>query len=62
MCTESLREWKPTDDVNPEELGDHFEGDIVLAPGQEKNGMIDERYRWPNGVIPYEIREEQFSK
>ena len=48
--------------MNPEELGDYFEGDIVLAPGQEKNGMIDERYRWPNGVIPYEIREEQFSK
>ena len=57
-----MQQWRPTDIVNPEELGEYFEGDIILTTGQEKNGLIDERYRWPNGIVPYEIREEQFSK
>ena len=49
-----VAQWKPTDQVNPEELGAYFQGDILIAPDQ-KNGLIDERYRWPNGVVAYDI-------
>ncbi len=71
LCTgEKVREtsarvlaWTPADDVNPEELGHYFQGDIVLAPGQSpKNGLIDERYRWPNGVVPYEFGVNNFGR
>ena len=57
--------WKPTDRVNPEELGLYFQGDMILDDKQmekAKNGIIDEAYRWPNGIVPYTIDEEDFSK
>jgi hypothetical protein len=31
-----------------------FEGDIVLTE-QQRNGIIDPYYRWPNRVVPYVI-------
>ena len=53
-----MANWKPTDSVNPEELGELPEGDI--AGGY--NGIIDESYRWPNGVVPFVITPGDFSK
>ena len=47
--------------MNPEELGELLEGDIAGIAGGY-NGLIDERYRWPNGVVPYEITPGDFSK
>lgn len=44
--------------VNPEELGTYLEGDI-LVPMQKitvKNGLTTQSSRWPNGIVPYEIR------
>ena len=52
--------WKPTDDVNPDELGHFYQGDIELTEEQEKNGIINEYYRWENGVVPYVIEEQYF--
>ena len=41
-----MKEWKPTDSVYPEELGEFYDGDMVLTPDQvEKNEMLDEKYR-----------------
>ena len=48
--------------MNPEELGELFEGDIAGIAGEARNGLIDEKYRWPNGVVPYEITPGDFSK
>lgn len=45
-------------DVNPEELGTYLEGDILI-PKQKlimKNGVTSQSSRWPNGIVPYEIR------
>lgn len=42
--------------MNAEELGEHFEGDIILPlPGLDRSGLLDEKYRWTNGCVPYEI-------
>lgn len=50
------KEWTPASLINPEELGDYFEGDIMLPlPPQGRNGIIDEKYRWPDGRVPYNI-------
>ncbi|XP_065173105.1 zinc metalloproteinase nas-8-like [Atheta coriaria] len=42
------------DAVNPEELGEYFEGDILFPNG--RNGLIAEVSHWKDGIIPYEIR------
>ena len=41
--------------MNPEELGLYVEGDIVSSNPKSRNGLTDEKARWPNGVVPYEI-------
>uniref|UniRef100_A0A034WR02 Metalloendopeptidase n=1 Tax=Bactrocera dorsalis TaxID=27457 RepID=A0A034WR02_BACDO len=44
--------------VNPEELGSYLEGDILVPFGRvsARNGIITLSSRWPNGVVPFEIR------
>lgn len=54
---EKLKQWTRNSTVNPEELGEYFEGDI-LVPSDRKNGLIGEFYRWKNAVIPYEIARQ----
>lgn len=50
-----LQQWDPvTSNLNPEELGEYAEGDI-LFPRDSRNGLIGETFRWRDGVIPYEI-------
>lgn len=53
-----VKNWKPTDDTNPEELGSYSEGDILFPMNRSsnsRNGLVGQSYRWPNAVIPYEI-------
>lgn len=40
---------------NPEELGNYFEGDILFPVSSARNGIVGQSYRWPNGIIPFEI-------
>ncbi|XP_061398645.1 hatching enzyme 1.2-like [Musca vetustissima] len=44
--------------VNPEELGSYLEGDILVPTDgvTTKNGLTTQSSRWPNAVVPYEIR------
>lgn len=44
--------------VNPEELGSYLEGDILVPLGKvaTRNGVTTQSSRWPNGVVPFEIR------
>ncbi|KAF5271849.1 hypothetical protein FQA39_LY07989 [Lamprigera yunnana] len=44
-------------DRNMWERSGKFEGDMVLLP-EQKNGIIADRYRWPNREVPYEISNE----
>lgn len=53
---------------NPEELSGQFEGDMVLNPeqaeyifGDQRNGLIDTRYRWLNNTVPYNLSSDVFS-
>lgn len=41
--------------MNPEEVGDYAEGDILMPPQQGRNGVREEVLRWPQGHIPYVI-------
>ena len=45
--------------TNPEENGDHFEGDIIV--GDSKVFTNNRNSRWPNGVVPFVI-EGSFGK
>jgi hypothetical protein len=41
---------------NPDERGPYYQGDIKgPLPKMNKNGLIDESFRWPGGVVPFEI-------
>lgn len=49
---------------NPEELSGQFEGDIILNKeqadyiyGGQRTGLIDNRYRWPNRVVAYNLSD-----
>ncbi|XP_069956062.1 zinc metalloproteinase nas-4 [Cherax quadricarinatus] len=54
--SETGKEWTPASLINPDELGDYFEGDIKgPVPEILRNGLIDEKYRWVDGVVTYEF-------
>ncbi|KAK9500343.1 hypothetical protein O3M35_001624 [Rhynocoris fuscipes] len=44
-------------EVNPEELGNYFEGDIIFPNNGilPRNGIIGASSKWPHGIIPYVI-------
>jgi hypothetical protein len=53
-----------------EELSGQIEGDMVLTDEQieeltessSRTGLINERYRWPGGIVYYELEPRAFSK
>lgn len=52
-------EW--IDEVNDDEYGNYFEGDMDLSDEQldailgYRNALIDEDLRWPNATVPYQF-------
>lgn len=50
-----VAEWHEGMPVNPEELGNYAEGDILFPAFLSRNGLKAESARWPKGVIPYLI-------
>lgn len=48
-----------SDERSPEEYADEFEGDIVVSEDDRakitRTGIVGEKYRWPNAMIPYII-------
>ncbi|KAF2884811.1 hypothetical protein ILUMI_21344 [Ignelater luminosus] len=49
-----LASWTEDNKQNIWELSGYFEGDMILAADQ-RNGLINTKYRWANNEIPYEI-------
>ncbi|XP_014208542.1 zinc metalloproteinase nas-13-like [Copidosoma floridanum] len=47
--------WHEGLGVNPEELGEYAEGDILYPLAMARNGVKAESARWPNGVVPFVI-------
>ncbi|KAK7865057.1 hypothetical protein R5R35_007184 [Gryllus longicercus] len=56
---EKVSAWSNESGVNPEELGEYAEGDI-LFPATARNGLATTMARWPEGVVPYKF-SSQFS-
>lgn len=64
-----LSKLGPNDVELAEELSGQFEGDIVMSPEEVnqllskrgRTGLIDERFRWTDNIVPYQIREADFS-
>ncbi|XP_045468360.1 hatching enzyme 1.2-like [Harmonia axyridis] len=53
----NVEKWEENSGVNPEEMGNYLEGDIMLPPHSlTRNGLSDQSLRWKNGVIPYVIQ------
>lgn len=52
---EAVSTWKETSPLNPEEMGEYAEGDILHPVGTSRNGLKAVSSRWPKGIIPYEI-------
>lgn len=52
---EAVSAWKETSPLNPEEVGQYAEGDILHPIGTSRNGLKAVSSRWPKGIIPYEI-------
>lgn len=50
-----VAQWHEGMDVNPEELGNYAEGDILFPPIFGRNGLKAETARWPAGVVPFVI-------
>jgi hypothetical protein len=46
-------------DKSHPELGNLFQGDIILAKG--RNALLVKEYLWPNGVVPY-VFHSNYSK
>lgn len=51
---DALSQWTEDSLMNPEEMGEYAEGDILI-PNAARNGLRDEAGRWPEGIIPYVI-------
>lgn len=43
------------------ERSGYFEGDILVAPSLARNGLLSEDMRWPNGTVPFYIKESYFT-
>ncbi|XP_055853589.1 zinc metalloproteinase nas-4 isoform X2 [Episyrphus balteatus] len=52
----AVAEYTTESNTNPEELGSYVEGDILIPQQMGRNGLRAATSRWPNGIIPFEIR------
>ena len=57
-----MQNWKPEDKQNIWELSGLYEGDIMLTAPEiaNKNGLLSDRLRWPDGIVPFYIEEDDF--
>ncbi|XP_016961768.1 seminal metalloprotease 1 [Drosophila biarmipes] len=47
--------------MDPELLPQYFQGDIIGEPFRARNGMTNEIYHWPNGIVYYIIEKNHFA-
>lgn len=56
-----LLNWNQKSGLNAEEMGNYFEGDILMPLGVSRSALSSTKKRWLGGVVPYVI-EGDFSK
>lgn len=61
LLAEKIAKWKPEDGTNVWEQSGLLEGDIMIYPSLNKNGLLDAAMYWPNATVPYYI-DDDFSK
>ncbi|XP_054263888.1 zinc metalloproteinase nas-14-like [Macrosteles quadrilineatus] len=52
---DAVAKWSPDSDLNPEELGEYAQGDILFPPTAARNGLKAASTHWEKGIVPYEI-------
>ncbi|XP_054264060.1 zinc metalloproteinase nas-15-like [Macrosteles quadrilineatus] len=55
---DAVSRWSPEMDLNPEELGEYAQGDLLIPATSERearNGLKAASTHWPKGIVPYEI-------
>ncbi|XP_076179786.1 seminal metalloprotease 1 [Ptiloglossa arizonensis] len=62
-----IRSWTQDEKQNLWELSGLYEGDIMLGEetdetDETKNGLVKTASRWPGGIVPYYIKEEDFDE
>ncbi|XP_017764627.1 PREDICTED: zinc metalloproteinase nas-13 [Eufriesea mexicana] len=59
-----IRSWTKAEKQNVWELSGLYEGDIMLNTEENgaKNGLVNAKFRWSGGVVPYYIKEEDFDE
>ncbi|KAG7188501.1 hypothetical protein KM043_008136 [Ampulex compressa] len=59
-----INSWTPDEVQNVWEWSGLHEGDIMLHPKGKgsKNGLLDSTSRWPAGIVPYYIEEDDFDQ
>lgn len=48
--------YNETTDLNPEEMGSYFEGDILMPKIEGRSALSDTSKRWPRGEVPFVIK------
>ncbi|XP_058817724.1 low choriolytic enzyme-like [Topomyia yanbarensis] len=56
-----INELDEDDEQNLWEWSGLFEGDILLDPSNGRNVILDETKRWPKGIVPVYIAENNFA-
>ena len=62
LIADRIRSWTEQEKQHLWELSGLYEGDIMLVEGKDlsKNGLVNSAFRWPAGIVPYYIKEEDF--
>ncbi|XP_029052414.1 astacin isoform X1 [Osmia bicornis bicornis] len=64
IIADRIRSWTEQEKQHLWELSGLYEGDIMLVEGKDlsKNGLVNSAFRWPAGIVPYYIKEEDFDQ
>ncbi|XP_034178612.1 seminal metalloprotease 1 [Osmia lignaria lignaria] len=64
IIADRVRSWTEQEKQHLWELSGLYEGDIMLVEGKDlsKNGLVNNAFRWPAGIVPYYIKEEDFDQ
>lgn len=58
VAGEAVSNWDPNSELNPEELGEYAQGDILFPSNSSdtaRNGLRAASAHWPKAVVPYEV-------